>query len=161
MGRKSTKEDKSIYQIYREEAGLTRAQASEALTFITDSRIERIEYGALPQPEEVIEMARIYKKPELCNYYCSHECRIGQEFVPEVKVEGLPQIVLEILAALNTLNKDKGRLIEIAVDGEITEKELPDFLKIRSTLDEMSQTVEALKLWVDKTLAEDAFNDTI
>ena len=159
MGRKSTKEDKNMYQIYREEAGLTRAQASEALEFITESRIERIEYGALPQPEEVVQMALVYKKPELCNYYCSHECKIGQVYVPEVKMAGLPQIVLEILAALNVLDRDKNRLIEIAADGEIADTELTDFLQIRDKLDEMSLIIDSLKLWVDKTLAEDAMNN--
>lgn len=155
MARKSTKEDKSIYQIYREEAGLTRAQASEALSFITESRIERIEYGALPQPEEVVEMALVYKKPELCNYYCSHECRIGQEFIPEVKVAGLPQIVLEMLAALNVLEQSKERLIEISADGVISDSEMPDFIKIRDKLEDMSLIIDSLKLWLDKTLAED------
>ena len=24
-------------------------------------------------------MAVAYRKPELCNYYCTHECRIGQD----------------------------------------------------------------------------------
>lgn len=156
MGRKSTKEDKSIYQIYREEAGMTRAQASEALSFITESRIERIEYGAFPQPEEVVQMALIYKKPELCNYYCSNECRIGQEHIPEVKItSGLPQIVLEILAALNILYKDQERLIEIASDGTISDSEMPDFIKIRDKLNEMSLIIESLKLWINKTIANE------
>ena len=37
MGRKSIKEDKSIYFKAREEAGLTRAQASELIGSITES----------------------------------------------------------------------------------------------------------------------------
>ena len=156
MARKSVKEDKSIYQLYREEAGLTRAQASEALSFITESRIERIEYGALPQPEEVVQMALVYKKPELCNYYCSHECRIGQEYVPEVKVSSLPQIVLEMLAALNVLDRNKERLIEISADGVITDSEMPDFMSIRDKLDEMSLIIDSLKPWLDKTIADDS-----
>ncbi len=155
MARKSIKEDKTIYQIYREEAGLTRAQASEALSFISESRIERIEYGTLPLPEEVIQMALVYKKPELCNYFCSHECRIGQEYVPQVKISNLPQIVLEMLATLNILNRDKERLIEISADGVITDTEMPDFINIRNKLDEMSSIIESLKLWLDKTIAED------
>ena len=42
MGKKSIKENKNIYQISREDAGLTRSQASEALVFMSDSRIEKI-----------------------------------------------------------------------------------------------------------------------
>ena len=155
MTRKSVKKDKTIYQQFREEVGFTRAQASEALSFISESRIERIEYGALPQPEEVVEMAIVYKKPELCNYYCSHECRIGQEFVPEVRVSSLQQIVLEMLASLNALERHKDRLIEISSDGVISDTEMPDFISIRDRLDEMSLIIESLKLWLDKTIAEE------
>ena len=35
MGRTSTKENKCIYQLAREDAGMTRAEASEALKFIS------------------------------------------------------------------------------------------------------------------------------
>lgn len=55
MGKKSIKENKSIYQISREEAGVTREEASEAMEYVSDSRIEKSESGKSPvQPEEVI-----------------------------------------------------------------------------------------------------------
>ena len=55
MARVSTKTDKNIYQQSREECHMTRAQASEAMAFITESQIERIEYGkAHPHPEDVL-----------------------------------------------------------------------------------------------------------
>ena len=88
LGKKSTRDNKSIYQISREEAGMTREEASEVMQFVSDSRIEKYETGKSPvQPQEVMAMAKAYKKPSLCNYYCSHECPIGQEYVPEVKVK--------------------------------------------------------------------------
>ncbi len=106
MGRKSTRENKSIYQLAREEAGMTREEASESMKFVTDSRIEKYESGKSPvQPDEVLAMAKAYKKPALCNYYCSHECPIGQEYVPEVKTAELAQIVLKMLASMNLLEK--------------------------------------------------------
>ena len=43
MGRKSTKENKNIYQLSREESALTRDAAAEALGFISADRIEKIE----------------------------------------------------------------------------------------------------------------------
>ena len=155
MGKVSVKEDKNIYQLYREEAHLTRAAASELLEFITESRIERIENGSVPQPDEVVAMALAYKKPELCNYFCSHECRIGREYVPEIRSNSsLQAIVLEILSKLNALNREKDRLIDISVDGKISDDEMPEFLKIRDELDEMSLTIDSLKLWLDKSLIE-------
>lgn len=154
MGRRSIRSDKTVYQLAREEAGYTRAQASEALDFMTESRIERIEYGTLPFPEEVIAMSEAYRKPELCNYYCSHECAIGKQSVPQLSnADNLPAIVLEILASLNTLSREKDRLIEISADGDISPDEMKDFEQIRNKLDELSVTIDSLKLWLDKKKA--------
>ena len=41
MGRVSTKENKNIYQIKREELGLTREKASEIIGSVTPERIEK------------------------------------------------------------------------------------------------------------------------
>lgn len=154
MGRKSTKENKNIYQMSREAASLTREAAAEKLKFISSDRIEKIESKkSQPHPDEILAMADCYKNPSLCNYYCSHVCPIGQEYVPEVKAKDLQVITLEMLSILNTLSKEKERLIEIAVDGKLSEDEIPDFLKIQSDLENMSIIIDSLKLWVDNTIA--------
>lgn len=159
MGKKSIKENKNIYQIAREELELTREKASELMVFVSPDRIEKIESEkSLPHPDEIIVMAEAYKKPELCNYFCSHECPIGQKYVPEVSVKDLSQIVLEILASLNSVEKEKNRLIEITADGEISKDELEDFKKISEQLDSISLSVDSLKLWVEKTIANDQFS---
>ena len=159
MGKKSIKENKNIYQIAREELELTREKASELMVFVSPDRIEKIESEkSLPHPDEIIVMAEAYKKPELCNYFCSHECPIGQKYVPEVSVKDLSQIVLEILASLNSVEKEKNRLIEITADGEISKDELEDFKKISEQLDSISLSVDSLKLWVEKTIANGQFN---
>lgn len=153
MGKKSTKEDKNIYFLSREEAGMTRAEAAEAL-YISEDRIERIEYEkSAPHPDEVLAMADCYKNPTLCNYFCAHECPIGREYVPEVKIKDLSQITLEMLANLNALTKEKDRLVEITVDGNITPDEMPDFKRIQNRLEEMSLVVDALKLWFDNAVS--------
>ena len=154
MGRKSTKENKNIYQTSREDLGYTRAEAAEKLGFISADRIEKIESEkTLPHPEEILAMADCYKAPSLCNYFCSHECPIGQEYVPEIKAKELSQITLEMLAALNNLAKRKERLVEITVDGEITEDEISDFVVIQEELDKMSLIIDSLNLWVSDTIA--------
>lgn len=154
MGRKSTKENKNIYQTSREAVELTREAAAEQLAFISSDRIEKIENErTTPHPEEILAMADCYKNPSLCNYYCSHECPIGQEYVPEVQAKNLSVITLELLSTLNNLAKEKDRLIDIAADGKLTEDEIPDFLKIKNFLDAMSLEIDSLKLWVDNTIA--------
>ena len=157
MGRKSTRENKNIYQLSREAAGLSREAAAEALVFISSDRIEKIEYEiSAPHPEEVLAMAQCYKAPALCNYYCSHECPIGQEYVPEVKLGSLEKITLEMVVQLNALTREKERLMEITVDGTISPDEQEDFERIRASLDKMALTIDAMRLWVDEQGADPA-----
>ncbi|MBQ8804542.1 MAG: helix-turn-helix transcriptional regulator [Tyzzerella sp.] len=153
MGRKSTKENKNIYQTSRESMAYSREAAAEKLGFISADRIEKIENEkTLPHPEEVLAMAEGYRNPSLCNYFCSHECPIGKEYVPEVKAKELSQITLEMLSTLNKLTREKERLIEITVDGELTQDEIPDFLKIKENLEKMALAIDSLNLWIDQTI---------
>ena len=154
MGRASTKENKNPYQRIREELGLTREKAGELLEVVTPERIEKIENErSFPHPDEVLLMSQKYRKPSLCNFYCSNQCPIGKEYVPEVQVKELSSIVLEMLASLNSVNKRKERLIEITADGVISNDEIDDFIYIQEELERISITVETLQLWAEKMLA--------
>lgn len=161
MGRQSTKENKTIYQLYREEQGFTREKASDLMNGFTAARIEKIENGQEPTPYDIVQMADCYKKPDLCNYYCSHRCEIGDRYVPEIAVSELSNIILETVASLNDINPLTNRLIQIARDGEITDDEIPDFALISSKLDEASLAIDALNLWVDKTVSENDINSEL
>lgn len=154
MARVSTKENKNIYQITREGLKLSREAASELLESIPPERIEKIENErSLPHPDEVLVMSDKYMQPSLCNYYCANQCPIGQEYVPEIKVKNLSQIVLEMLASLNSVSKQKDRLIEITADGKISGDELEDFIFIQEELERISITVETLQLWSERMMA--------
>ena len=154
MGRKSTRENKNIYQISRENAGLTREEASELMKFVSADRIEKIESEkSAPHPEEILAMADAYKMPSLCNRYCSHDCPIGREYVPEIKTKDLAQITLEMLASLNSIESEKNRLIDITSDGVIQEDEYKDFAMIQDKLEKISMTADALQLWVREKIA--------
>lgn len=69
-------------------------------------------------------------------------------------VKDLAQIVLEMVSKLNSMNREKDRLIDIASDGQISEDEYKDFSSIKKQLTEMSMSIEAFRIWVDKTIAE-------
>ena len=154
MGKKSISEDKNIFQLAREEAGLTRAQASEKLVFVSESRIEKYESGKSEvHPEEVLAMARAYKKPMLCNYYCSQMCPIGKENVPEIKMKDLAQIVLNTLATLNALEDEKDRLIEITADSQVSEDELSDFVRIQKGIEQIALASDSLSMWMNQMVA--------
>lgn len=159
MGKQSTRENKTIYQLCREERGLTREKAGELMAGVSSSRIEKIEYELQePTPYDVIAMANCYKRPDLCNYYCSHKCAIGKRYVPEIEVSELSNIILETIACLNEINPQTNRLIQIARDGQVTDDEIKDFAFISKKLDEVSLAIDSLNLWVDKTAGENNIN---
>ena len=159
MGKQSTRENKTIYQICREEAGLTRSEASKKMTAVSDSKIEKFEYEMQePTPYDIIQMADAYGRPALCNYYCSHKCEIGHRYVPEVEVSDLSNIILETIASLNEINPLTTRLIQIARDGKISDDEIKDFAFISNKLDEISLAIDSLNLWIDKTAGEQGLN---
>lgn len=159
MGRVSVKENKNIYQLRREELGLSREKASELLETMPAERIEKIESEkSLPHPDEVLLMSEAYKMPNLCNHYCANECPIGKQYVPEIKIKDLSQIVLEMIASLNSMHKKQERLIEITADGKIEGDEIKDFIHIQEELEKISITVETLQLWSEQMLANDVID---
>ena len=159
MGRVSVKENKNIYQLRREELDLSREKASELLETMSPERIEKIESKkSLPHPDEVLLMSEAYKMPNLCNHYCANECPIGKQYVPEIKIKDLSQIVLEMLASLNSMNRKQERLIEITADGKIEGDEIKDFIHIQEELEKISITVETLQLWSEQMLANGAID---
>lgn len=160
MGKKSIKEDKNIFQLAREDAGLTRAQASEKLDFISESRIEKYESGKSEvHPEEVLAMAKAYRKPMLCNYYCSRMCPIGKENVPEIQMKDLAQIVLKTLATLHTLEEEKDRLIEITADSRVSDDELMDFVRIQKGIEQIALASDSLSMWMNQMVATDQIDE--
>ena len=89
MGRVSTKENKTVYQLAREKLGYSREKAAEE-TELEPFKIERIENEKIrADPWDVVAMAKAYKEPQLCNHYCANECPIGMKYVPEIKIKDL------------------------------------------------------------------------
>lgn len=158
MGRKSTKENKSIWQTTREDLGLTREKAGELVPGFSPERIEKIENGRTQiQPEDVILLAEHYRAPSLLNYYCCNECPIGETQVIRAESKELTQIAVETLNAVNQMDRIKNRLLEIAEDGQVRKDEYEDFMKIKSVLDRNAQSVSNLRLWMDEQIAENKF----
>ena len=77
----------------------------------------------------------------------------GQKYVPELDLKDLSQIVLEMLASMNSLQRDQERLIDISADGEIQSDELEDFVRIQENLERMAMTVDTLQLWSEEMLS--------
>ena len=145
----------NIYKELRKQKGLSREEAGELLEAITPERLERIENNKFPiQPDEVCIMADKYKEPSLRNYYCANECPIGIQDVPEIKVKNLAEIVIKMVASLNTMKKKQERLIEITADGIVDNEEMQDFIYIQEELEKITVTVDALKLWTESMIVD-------
>lgn len=155
MSRKSTMENKTVYQVAREKQELTREGVEGICPALTADRLVKIEHGKTTiQPDDVVLMAECYKAPGLRNYYCSHECAIGRDVVPEVQAKELSQIAIETLNALNKMNREKERLLEIVEDGTVRPDEREDFMVIKATLDKIAVSVRTMQLWIDEAVAQ-------
>ena len=154
MGKKSVRENKNVYQLSREAAGLSREAAGERMVFVSPDRIERIESGrSAPHPDEVLSMENCYRAPELSNYFCTHECPIGMKYEPVARLRELPHTAMELLAALGALERDKDRLIAIAADAQVSEDEREDFGGIVERLTRLETAIRALRIWIEHDAA--------
>lgn len=161
MGKISTKENKSIYQITRdEELGYSRAKAADIIaeidggkySYLNENRLVKIEDGTVAiQPLDVVAMSKAYGKPELRNYYCCNECPIGEIDTPVVSgTNSIHEILVNMTVSLESVNAKKVRLMEILADGIVDSDEINDLNKILEELEKISMTVEAIQLWCEK-----------
>ena len=93
-----------------------------------------------------------YRNPELCNYFCTHECPIGMKYVPESKLKDFSQVAIELIAGIGSLEKEKARLAEIAVDGRVNDLERKDFDNILEKLNRIDRSIQGLKIWVEHAI---------
>ena len=158
MGRRSTKENKSVWQTTREDLELTREKAAELIPGFSPERIEKIENGRTQiQPEDALLLAKYYRAPALLNHYCCEECPIGQVHAVRTESKELAQIAVETLNAVNKLNRSKDRLLEIVEDGRVRADEYADFIEIKGALDRIAQSVSNLQLWMEEQIAAGKF----
>ena len=164
MGKVSTKENKSIYQEAREELDLSREKAASILSdmeyegiigrfsYFTADRLSKLELEKQPfQPEDALALSLAYNKPELRNYYCCHQCPIGEKDAPEVAdTSNVHKTLVEMAVSLESVNAQKLRLMEILADGKVDDTEIQDLNKILDELEKISMTVEAIQLWCEK-----------
>lgn len=147
-----------MYYLARCEAALTnpdftsREKTAELLN-IDRTRLARIELDTIePYPEEVRAMAHVYNTPELCNTYCARECPIGKTTIKEVSIEDFDRLALKVLGSLKDIDKLRSSLIAISEDGVIDEKEQEEFEDILDSLEKISLSAKALRLWAIKNV---------
>lgn len=156
MGKKATKAADNVYCIARykaaeEESKFDSRESTAELIGMDRTRLARIELGIVnPYPEEVLQLAKAYGSPELCNVYCSKQCPIGEKTVRTIEIEEFNRIALKALGSLQNADELREKLIQIAADGVISEDEHEDFNHILEELQRISMNAQALQLWADK-----------
>ena len=160
MGRKSTKENKSVYQEARESLGWSREKAADEIlkidqgkyNYLDKYKLVKIEEESIRiHPEDIVALSKAYNMPELRNYYCCHQCDIGKIDAPEVTdANNVHKTLVEMAVSLESVNAKKLRLMEILADGKVDDTEILDLNKIMDELEKISMTIEAIQLWCEK-----------
>ena len=155
MGKQSTREKQQNYLPALLKGRIYKSRASEKMDAVSALKIENLNMKARTTIYDILQMADAYKRPDLCNYYCS-QMRRGQRYVPEVEVTNLSNIILETIASLNEINPLTGRLIQIARDGKISDDEIKILLISVKNLMRFSLAIDSLQIFADKTAGEQA-----
>ena len=97
-------------------------------------------------------MEQGYENPTLSNYYCTHECPIGMKYVQKAELKDLPQLTVELLSALNAMEEEQKRLIDISVDGRVNEEERRQFDVILKKLAALDRAIRGMRIWIEHAL---------
>lgn len=110
----------NVFRTTRENLNLTRDQASELITCITAAKLEKIERGiTIPQPDDVICLARGYNNPHLLSHYCSNICEIGKLISPSYCNHNLCEIIINLLACSEYLERNRKPLTKLISSKEV------------------------------------------
>ena len=144
MSKYATKANENVFYLARSEAAkfndslASREGASEMLG--TDrTRLARIELGSQdPLPEDVLLMADLYRRPELCNHYCTRICPIGKKTM-EPMIEGsLPELAIKSFFAAHDIDQPAEEFLKMMEDGKLDSR---DKQRLEEILPEIRKTV--------------------
>lgn len=106
---------------------------------------------AIPNPDDVVTMSRVYGAPELCNYYCSTQCPIGCSKGEELLIyDDLGKISASLMSALHFLDAANDEIHSILADSKVTDNEKDEFEQIIKTLNDIVYSANSLELWAKK-----------
>ncbi len=139
----------------KKEPLLNNCETAQDIVYIERTKLLAIESNdKIPDPDDVVSMAKVYDAPELCNYYCTKQCPIGKG-EPTLIYEDLNEISVRLMTALHMLQNANDTIYRILEDGRIDEDEKRDFANVIETLKKLSYSADSLELWAKKNgLAE-------
>lgn len=163
MGKGCIKDNDNVYFCARKEAAtyneklFSREGAAELLG-VSVSTLGDYELGntKVVPVDKVVLMADLYHCPELKTRYCKYDCPIGKTMPVATEVTRIDNITLRLLRELDIekITHMKKGLIEIAMDGIISEEEKPELKVILKRLDDLAIIISEIRLLGEKVLKE-------
>lgn len=154
MGRDASKSANNVWRIARLEAAKwndklnSRAGAAELLNMSEDAvRDTECNMNKHMPVEKAVLMADLYNAPHLLNYYCMNECPIGCNKPVSCENLEIDRVTVKLLKSLQVgrLEEIKGKLLDIAEDGVITEDEKPELKEVMDYLDHLAVVLSELQ----------------
>lgn len=139
----------------KNDPSLSTAEKAFSQLFMSREKLLMIEQAdptkrqAVPDPDEVVVMAKVYGAPELRDHYCTHHCPIGKDRKPLVH-DSLGDISSRLMAALYFLDEANAKIHNILEDSQVTEEEKQDFVTSLKILKNIAYSTNCLELWAKK-----------
>lgn len=133
----------------RRSAGKDSIIAAAKMTNRSPETIGRHERGEVGlHPTDVLQYAQVYKSPDLLLRYCNG-CPISQALNGGMATQDrdLPWSVLRLSTRLHKAAQYAETLETVAEDGEIDQRELPQFMAVVAFLEELTSATRELLLY--------------
>lgn len=135
----------NIYKNARQTAGLTQERWAEQLGVTADT-VRLYESGRnYPSDEVAARMAEVAGMPVLGYWHLKLKSALANDALPDVARVPLPQAVVELLAAMDTIQPQVKELLMIARDGIVDAGETELFEDILDDLEDVVTAALAVK----------------
>jgi len=135
----------NIYKFARLASCFTQEQASDMMGISKRSLIAYEVYERVPSDEMVHRMIKVYNTKYLAYLHLKQNSDLGR-YLPELNFGELSQCVLRLQKEIRDVNRMSDRIVDISMDGYVSEIESRDWLKILKELDEMAGAAWTLTL---------------
>lgn len=136
---------KNIYQTAREASGITQERAAELMDLSVESVRAYESEKRVPADETVIKMIDIYGANYLAYQHLKYKTQVGNAVLPDIVEMQLPNAVLSLLHELHECSEEQEAIIEISMDGKISEHETEDWNRIMKILYKLSTAILAIQ----------------
>lgn len=127
----------NIYQIARNNAGMTQEQAAEMLHVSVRSLSDYEGGRTIPGCETVCRMIELYGATWLAYEHLRQSSEVGQRYLPQVDLADLPKSVLRLQKEVADVEAIKAHMVEVACDGVVHSYEEETWAQVTKEINEM------------------------